>query len=99
MILQNRFQLDNSYAFPKAILHEGQRSCKFIFTLALFIVSQAMQCIVLAVQCFDLQGNKDPSVLLPTKDKRITIIFQENHFYLNQSHLLNLGNQYHKGAT
>ena len=70
-----------------------------IFTLALFIVSQTMQCIVLAVQYFDLQGNKDPSVLLPTKDKRITIIFQEKHFYQNQSHLLNLGNQYHKGAT
>ena len=70
-----------------------------IFTLALFIVSQSMQFIVLAVQCFDLQGNKDPSVLLPTKDKRITIIFQENHFYQSQCHLLNLGNQYHKGAT
>ena len=45
------------------------------------------------------RGNKDPLVLLPTRDKRITIIFQENHFYQNQNHLLNLGNQYHKGAT
>ena len=70
-----------------------------IFKLALFMVTQTMQSIVLAVQCFNLWGNKDPSVLLPTKDKRITIIFQENHFYQNQSHLLNLGNQYHKGAT
>ena len=45
------------------------------------------------------RGKKDPSVFLPTRDKRITIIFRENHFYQNQNHLLNLGNQYLKGAT
>ena len=63
-----------------------------ILTVALFIVSQTMQCIALTVQCFYLRGNKDPSVLLPTRDKMIAVIFQKNH-------MLNLGNQYHKGAT
>ena len=63
-----------------------------ILTVALFIVSQTMQCIALTVQCFYLRGNKDPSVLLPTRDKMIAVIFQKNH-------MLNLGNQYHKGTT
>ena len=58
-----------------------------ILTVALFIVSQTMQCIALT-----LRGNKDPSVLLPTRDKKIAVIFQKNH-------MLNLRNQYHKGAT
>ena len=77
-------QLD--YAFPKAIVHECQRSCKFeylynsfvynmsslklsfmsakncvhlnIFTVALFIICQATQCIVLSVQHFYLRRNK-----------------------------------------
>ena len=31
-----------------------------IFTVALFIVCQTTQCIVLAVQCFYARGNKDP---------------------------------------
>ena len=63
-----------------------------ILTVALFIVSQTMQCIALTVQCFYLRGNKDPSVLLPIRDKMIAVIFKKNH-------MLNLGNQYHKGAT
>ena len=63
-----------------------------IYTLALFIVSQTTQCIVFAVQCFDLQGKKDPSLFLSTTDKRFAITFPENH-------ILNLENQYHKDAT
>ena len=52
------------------------------------------QCIVLAVQCFYLRENKDPLVLLSTRDKRVAITFQKNH-----STILNLGNPYHKDAT
>ena len=68
------------------------RANLIILTVALFIVSQTMQCIALTLQCFYLRGNKDPSVLLPTRDKKIAVIFQKNH-------MLNLRNQYHKGAT
>ena len=50
------------------------------------------QCILFAVQCFYLRGNKDPSALLSTRDKRVAITFQENQ-------ILNLGNHYHKYAT
>ena len=95
LILQNYFQLDDSYAFPKAILHEfmSAKDCLnlIIFTVALFIVCQTTQCIVLAVQGSYLRGNKDPSVLLSTEDKRVAISFLENQ-------ILNL-NQYHKDAT
>ena len=37
LILQNQFQLDKSYAFPKAILHERQRSCKFEYFDSRFV--------------------------------------------------------------
>ena len=63
-----------------------------IFTLALLIVCQLTQCIVLIVQCFYLRRNKGLSVLLSAKDKRVAISFHENQ-------RLNLGIQYHKDAT
>ena len=47
LILQNRFWIDNAYAFPKAILHEGQRSCKFEYLYSSFVYSMsddAMHC-------------------------------------------------------
>ena len=92
-ILQNHFQLDNSYAFPEAILHERQRSCKFEYPDSSFVIAcLTTHCIVLTVQCFYLWRNKDPSVLSPTRNKRVAITFHENQ-------RLNLGNQYHKDAT
>ena len=39
LILQNRFEVDNSYAFPKGIVHEGQRSCKFDYLYSSFVHS------------------------------------------------------------
>ena len=61
-----------------------------IHIVALFIVCQTTQCIVLTVQRFYLRENKDPSVPLGTRDKRVFIpgkpdIISEN--------------QYHKDAT
>ena len=49
------------------------------------------QCIVLKVQCFCLWRSKGPVVLLSTRDKRITITFQE-------SQRLNIGNEYQNDA-
>ena len=49
------------------------------------------QCIVLKVQCFCLRRSKGPVVLLSTRDKRITITFQE-------SQRLNIGNEYQNDA-
>ena len=37
LVSQNHFQLDNSYAFPKAILHEYQRLCKFKYRCSSFV--------------------------------------------------------------
>ena len=68
------------------------RSNLYIFTVALFIVCQMKQCIVLKVQCFYLRRSKGPLVLLSTRDKRIVIIFHEIQ-------RLNIGNQYKKDAT
>ena len=64
----------------------------YIFTVALPIVCQMTQCIVLKVLCFYIQRSKGPLVLLLTRDKRIAIIFHET-----QS--LDIGNQYKKDAT
>ena len=63
-----------------------------IFTIALFIVCQITQCIVLTVQCFYLRRNKGPSVLLSTRYKIVAITFHKNH-------RLNIGNQYHNDTT
>ena len=49
-----------------------------IFTLALFIVCQMTQCILLKSQCFYLRRNKGPLVLLSTRNKRIAITLHEN---------------------
>ena len=46
-----------------------------ILTVALFIVCQTVQCIVLTVEGFYLRENKDPLVPLPKKDKRMVIKF------------------------
>ena len=70
LMLRNHIQLGNSYAFPKAILHEYRRLCKFKYlSVVLLILYQMTQCIVLIVQYFYLWRNKGPSVLLLTKDK------------------------------
>ena len=50
-----------------------------IFTVALFVVCQTTQCIVLTVQYFCFRGNKVPSVPLSIEDKRVVVKFQENH--------------------
>ena len=62
------------------------------FTVALFIVCQMKQCIVLKVLCFYLRGSKGPSVLLSTRDEKFAIIYHEIV-------RLNIGNQYKKNAT
>ena len=63
-----------------------------IFTVALIIVCQMTQCIVLKVQSFYVRRSICPLILLSTRDKRIAITFQENQ-------RLNIGNQYQKYAT
>ena len=37
----NIFQHDNSYAFPKAVLYECQKSCKFEYLHSSFVYSMA----------------------------------------------------------
>ena len=54
LTLQNNFQLDNFYAFPKAILHQCQRSCKLVYLClySSFVYSMshgAMYCIDCAI--------------------------------------------------
>ena len=90
LILQNHFQPTTPTLSLKLFFMRAKNL--IIFTLALFIVRPTTQCILLAVQCFYLRGNKDPSALLSTRDKRVAITFQENQ-------ILNLGNHYHKYAT
>ena len=90
LILQNHFQPTTRTLSLKLFFMRAKNL--IIFTLALFIVRPTTQCILLAVQCFYLRGNKDPSALLSTRDKRVAITFQENQ-------ILNLGNHYHKYAT
>ena len=68
------------------------RANLYIFIVALFMVCQMMQCIVLKVHCFYFGRSKGPSVLLSTRDKKIAITFHKNQ-------RLNIGNQYHKDAT
>ena len=63
-----------------------------IFTVALIIVCQMTQCIVLNVQSIYVRRSICPLILLSTRDKRIVITFQENQ-------RLNIGNQYQKYAT
>ena len=77
LILQNNFKLDKSYDFPKAILHQCQRSCEFVYLYSSF---------VLKVQCFYFRRSKGPLVLLSTRDKRVAITFPKNQ-------RLNTGNQ------
>ena len=59
-----------------------------IFTIALFTARMSDD----TINCFVLQGNKDPLVLLSSWDKKIAITFHENQ-------IVNLRNQYHKEAT
>ena len=87
LIIQNNFQLNNSYAFPKAILHECQRSCKLVYLYSSFVYSMSDD----AVYCIE-SAMFLSSVLLSTRGKRITITFHKNQ-------KLNIGNQYHKDAT
>ena len=63
-----------------------------IFTVALFIVCQMMQCILLKVQCFYLRRSICPLILLSIRGKKITMTFHENQG-------LNIGNQYPKDDT
>ena len=63
-----------------------------LFTVALFIICQATQHIVLSVQYFYLRRNKGPSVLSSARYKRVSIAFQNYQ-------RLNIGNQYHTDVT
>ena len=67
-----------------------ERANLYNFTVALFIVCQMRQCIVLKVLYFYLQRSKGSLVLLSTRDN-IAIIFHEIQ-------RLNIGNQYKKDA-
>ena len=40
-LLTKNLHLDNSYAFPKAVLHECQRSCKFADLYSSFVFSMS----------------------------------------------------------
>ena len=54
--------------------------------ISLFIACQMTQCIVLKVQCFDLQRTKYPSFFLSTRIKKVAITFHEDQ-------RLHIGNQ------
>ena len=93
LLLQNHFQLGNSYAFSEAILHENQTSCKFIYLYNSFVYSMSNHPVCCIGCAMILPAGKQRSFgLLITRDKRIAITFQENH-------ILNLGNQCHEHAT
>ena len=64
----------------------------YIFTVALFIVCQMTQCIVLKVLCLYLRRSKGLLLLLSTREKKFAIIFHEIR-------KLNIGNQYQRDAT
>ena len=64
LIFKNNFKLDSSYDFPKAVLHQCQKSCEFVYLYSSF---------VLKVQCFYF-----PLVFLSTRDEMIAITFHEN---------------------
>ena len=71
------------YTFPKAIVHECQRSCNFQYIYSNFVYNMSDEAVI--VLSFYIRRNKAPSVLLPKRDKRVAIIFHENQ-------RLNLGN-------
>ena len=93
LILQNRFPLDNSYAFPKAILHECQRSCKLQYLYSSFVYDMSDD----QVHCIDcamfLSTEKQRSFgSFATRYKRVAKT-------LHKKQRLNIGNQYHNNAT
>ena len=65
-----------SYTFPKAILHECQRSRNFQYIYSNFVYNMSNEAGI--VLSFYILRNKAPSVLLPTRDKRFAITFHEN---------------------
>ena len=71
------------YTFPKAIVHECQRSCNFQYIYSNFVYNMSDEAVI--VLSFYIRINKAPSVYLPKRDKRVAIIFHENQ-------RLNLGN-------
>ena len=57
------YPLEYTLSLELLFMRVKDRVNLIIFTVALFIERQPTQCIVFAVQCFCLRGNKDPSVL------------------------------------
>ena len=93
LILQNHFQLDNPYAFPKGILYDSQRSCRFVYFYSSFVYclsDDAVHCIESAI--FYIRRSIHPLLLLSIRDKKIAMTFHENQ-------RLNIGNQYPKDDT
>ena len=87
LISQNHFQLDNSYALPKAIPHECQRSCKFDYLYSSFVYSMpddTVYCIGCAMFLYEGKQKSFASF--------VNITFPEYQ-------ILNLGNPFHKDAT
>ena len=57
---QNHFKLENSYTFPKVILHECQGQCKLEYLYGRFVYNMPQNAVIaLTVQCFDLRRNQD----------------------------------------
>ena len=71
---QNCFQLENSYTFFKAILHDCQRQHKFEYLYSSFVYSMSDNVLYYIDYTMLLSAEKQRSVaLLSTKDKRIAI--------------------------
>ena len=63
LLMPLEYPLEYTLSLELLFMRVKDRVNLIIFTVALLIVRQPTQCIVFAVQCFCLRGNKDPSVL------------------------------------
>ena len=71
---QNHFKLENSYTFPKVILHECQGQCKLEYLYGRFVYNMPQNA-VYCIDCAMLWSAEKPR---SARDKRVAIIFQEN---------------------
>ena len=77
----------------EAILHECQRSCRFVYLYSSFVYSMLDEAVYCTESAMFLSSEKQRSFgSFVTRDKRIAIIFHEIQ-------RLNIGNQYKKDAT
>ena len=79
LILQNHFQLDNSYAFPKTIFNGSQRSRKFEYLYSNFVYSKTLETVCVTPRCC-LYLYFEPLMVYSLIHTRKSYIYK---FYLN----------------